>query len=172
MSTLRTLLAASVGISLLSACTSLTIDDPDPSKAPRVSAVAPSAAFESSTSPSAAASSAADTSTQYAALEAFVASQETQLARTRIQLQGTYSEVTIKAERPDTVHYSYTLAAAIEPVTAENALAEVRENLTRAAQDALFPAMQAAGVTPTQQVRYTYLNPDGSEVYSFAIAAA
>jgi hypothetical protein len=30
----------------------------------------------------------------------------------------------------------------------------------------IFPAMARAGITPTQKVNYTYVNADGSEIWS------
>lgn len=106
-----------------------------------------------------------------AALDAFVAEQQSSIPAVMDASPGVYSEVAIEGTAPSTIVFSYVYAEAVDVPTAAAYLDTMVDTLQAACDAQVFPAMEAAGVSDPQAV-YTYLNPDGSEVWSHTFAAS
>jgi hypothetical protein len=100
-----------------------------------------------------------------AALDAFVAEQQAYVPAILETNPGMYSDATITAIHPGTVEFSYTYAEALDPVAAAAGFEAMIPTLQTLCDTQVFGAMQAAGITDPSAV-YTYLNPDGSTIWT------
>lgn len=105
------------------------------------------------------------------ALDAFVAAQQSSIPAIMDATPGVYSEVAIEGTEPSTIVFSYVYAEAVDVPTAAAYLDTMVETLQAACDAQVFPAMEAVGISDPQAV-YTYLNPDGSEIWSHTFAAS
>jgi hypothetical protein len=105
------------------------------------------------------------------ALEAFVADQQSSIPAVMEASPGVYSDVAIEATAPSTIVFSYVYAEAVDVPSAAAYLDTMVSTLQSACDAQVFPAMEAAGVSDPQAV-YTYLNPDGSEVWTHTFAGS
>lgn len=103
---------------------------------------------------------------QEAALDEYVALEQAQLDAAGDSFAEMYSEITVTPQYPDMVVFSYTYAQQVDATLAAQELAAREGELQELCDTAVFPAMKATGVGPTQQVTYTYKNADGSEIWS------
>ncbi len=101
-----------------------------------------------------------------AALDQYVALEQAQLDATGDALAEVYSEVSVIAEYPNTIVYAYTYAEQMDPTATADQLASMSDTLKELCESAVFPAMEATGVTPTQKATYVYYNADGSELWT------
>lgn len=99
-------------------------------------------------------------------LDAYVDSEASQIPDILEQFEGTYSDITIVGEQPDLIIFTYTFADALDPAVAVPALDDQMPQFEEAGTTIIFPAMEIYGVTPTQRMRFTYLNSDGSLLWS------
>lgn len=104
-------------------------------------------------------------------LDAFVAEARAEVESQVDMFGGTYSDITLTAENGNTMVYTYTFTEAIDPALAADGFDSTSEMLKSAAQSLLIPSLQAVGVTDNPQVTYTYLNPDGSVIWTATYAA-
>jgi len=102
---------------------------------------------------------------QSGALEELVAEAQGSLQAIRDSSSGTYSAVELVAVPPSAVAYVFTYAAPTDPVGAGAYFDSMRPTLQGTADAQVFPAMTAVGIQ-SPSVTYTYLNPDGSLVWS------
>lgn len=77
-----------------------------------------------------------------------------------------YSDIQVEAEPPSGMVYTYTFADELDPELADTALAGIAETLETLTQTSVFPMMEQTGVPAPQSATYTYLNPDGTELWS------
>ena len=82
------------------------------------------------------------------------------------QTPGVYSAVAIEAIAPDTIHYVYTYADQIDTEGVQEYFDGFAPTLQTLCDTQVFPAMEDAGVTPTQKATYTFYNADGTELWS------
>lgn len=103
--------------------------------------------------------------TQRAALEAVIQVAQPQLDSLAESMSDTYSSIELVAEGDDTISYVYTYVDMLDAeATAEQFDAQV-ETLQSGVDGQVFPAMQQAGIA-NPKVRYTYLNADGTEIWT------
>lgn len=107
-----------------------------------------------------------DEAAQSAALDKYVAAEAAQIPKLKEQYADSYSEITIEGEHPDLIIFTYTFVNKVDKAKAEAYFKESLPELEKAAETQIFPIMASYGVKPTQRMRYTYLAPDGSEVWS------
>ncbi len=106
-----------------------------------------------------------------AALDAFVAEQQASIPAVMDASPGVYSDVAIEGTAPSTIVFSYVYAEAVDVAMAASYLDTMVDTLQAACDAQVFPAMESAGISDPQAV-YTYLNPDGSEVWSHTFSAS
>ncbi|PKQ25233.1 MAG: hypothetical protein CVT64_11055 [Actinobacteria bacterium HGW-Actinobacteria-4] len=78
-----------------------------------------------------------------------------------------YSDIVIDPEYPSTVVFTYTYAEPLDPEEGAMYFDSAIPDFQSLCDSAVFPAMQRAGVAETVQVVYTYLNPDGSLIWTY-----
>lgn len=142
---------------------------------PATEAPAPSPSEEATTTPTEEATIApteapgASTESSAAALEAFVAvtreETEASLESMGEAFGDMFSDISIDAVPPHTLVYTYTYAMELDREATIEGLDASSDSLAAGA-DLVMQGMAATGVTPEQAVTYTYLNPDGSELWT------
>lgn len=100
------------------------------------------------------------------ALDEIVASAQSQIPTIINTSNGTYSTITITAVHPDTVSYTYVYEKQLDPSKAGAYFETQMPAIQKVCDTQVFPAMKAAGVTSGQHAQYTYLNADGSQIWS------
>ena len=108
----------------------------------------------------------AEATDQTVALDEYIELEQAQIDAASEELAAVYSEVTVTAEYPDTVVFAYTYAQPMDPAATTAELDSMVSTLEELTESAVFPAMEATGVTPTQGVTYTYYNADGTELWT------
>ena len=103
---------------------------------------------------------------QAAALDRYVAAVQEQMPALMDQFGGMYSEITAEAIAPDTIDYRYVFTEAVDAAAAGPTFDEQKPMLQTLCDETLFPEMESHGITESPKVKYTYLNPDGSEVWT------
>lgn len=114
---------------------------------------------------------AADPAAQSEALDEYLAAEQSQLPKLKSDYADTYSEITIEAEHPDLIVYTYTFSGEMDKAKTVKHFEDMLSEFETAAQDQIFPIMEEYGVTPTQRIRYTYLAPDGSVLWTHDFAS-
>ncbi|MFF2388403.1 hypothetical protein [Agromyces sp. NPDC058104] len=107
---------------------------------------------------------------QSEALDGYVAAVQEQMPALLQQFDGMYSAISAEAVAPDTIDYRYTFTEAVDPATAVPTFEQMKPSLQQVCDDTLFPEMESYGIT-APKVTYTYLNPDGSEVWANTFAS-
>lgn len=100
------------------------------------------------------------------ALDQMVAAAQGQIPSIMNNSNGTYSEITITAVHPDTISYTYVYATQLDASKANAYFATQVSAIQKVCDDAVFPAMKAAGITSAQHAVYTYLNADRSPIWT------
>ena len=99
-------------------------------------------------------------------LDSYVAQAQAAIPQIMEQNPGLYSEISIEAIAPDTVHFAYVYADQVDTEGAQELFDGYIPTLQTLSDTQIFPEMATAGVTPTQKVKYTYYNSDGSEIWT------
>ena len=103
-------------------------------------------------------------------LEAFVIEERSYVDGLLASVEGLYKEITIEAEPPNGVVYTYTFAEQQDPDEATARLDEEVgwHGLNNQVRAAVFPVMEQRGIE-SPAVTYSYVNADGSGLlkYSF-----
>ncbi|WP_413452544.1 hypothetical protein AA0Y32_10225 [Georgenia phoenicis] len=164
----KTIRAGATSLTALALALSLAACSSEESEPETTSEPATQEAIAEETTPAAeetapAQSKAAD---QEAALDEYIALEQAQLDAAGDSFAEIYSEITVTPQYPDTVVFSYTYAQQVDAALASEELAAQAKDLQELCETAVFPAMEATGVGPTQQVTYIYTNADGSEIWS------
>ena len=109
---------------------------------------------------------------QGAALDSYVAAAQASIPTIMDSSPGTYTQVQIVATQPDTVEFVYTYAKAVDPAAAATYLDTMIPTLQSASDSSMFPEMRHAGITVSPKVRFTYLNSDGTMLWSHLFETA
>jgi hypothetical protein len=125
-----------------------------------------------STTASASPTPTADASTtDAAALTAFVAAVQDQVPALEKSFGKTYRKITITADPPTTMVYTYTFGKKVDRSLAKSAFDKQAKSLQDVCDKQVFPSMKLAGVS-APKARYVFLNPDGSKIWSRTFAEA
>jgi hypothetical protein len=108
---------------------------------------------------------------QSAALDNYVAAAQASIPTIMDSSPGTYTQVQILATQPDTVEFVYTYAKAVDPSAAAAYLDTMIPTLQTASETSMFPEMKTAGITASPKVRFTYVNSDGTQLWSHVFGA-
>ncbi|GGF13846.1 hypothetical protein [Subtercola lobariae] len=103
---------------------------------------------------------------QQTALDRFTAAAQTKIPSILASANGVFSAIDIASSPPDTIDYTYTYAKQIDPVAASQYFDGKSATLQASCDSDVFPAMKLAGITGTVHVVYTYVNADGSQIWS------
>src|SRR5512143_1167822 len=103
---------------------------------------------------------------QQAALDGYVAASQASIPSIMADSGTAYSEIRITAVQPDTVEYAYVFTEAADPATAVAYFEDNVAALQDAVDSQVFPEMATYGITIDPKVRYSYYNPDGTQVWS------
>lgn len=117
-------------------------------------------------------SAAATGGDQSAALDNYVAAAQRLIPGIVDQSNGQYSEIQILGTHPDTVEFVYTYAQPADSAATASHLDTMVPTLQALSDSVLLPEMKTAGITVAPKVRYTYLNNDGTELWSHLFEAA
>ena len=117
---------------------------------------------------SAAAGSTAQSDPQGAALDAFVAAAQPQMADLQTQLSSTYTSVTLRAVHPASIEYVYRYKQAVDPEKAGEYFDGQLSTFQDVIDKQVFPSMRSAGLTGDLGVIYTYEDPDGTQLWTHA----
>lgn len=107
-----------------------------------------------------------DTDAVHEALDRYVEAERATIPQVLKENPGVYSDVAFDKEYPDMATFTYTYATAVDAEQTAVALDDMIPTIESFLTSTVFPAMEAYGVVPTQRVRFTYLNNDGSMVWS------
>lgn len=100
------------------------------------------------------------------ALDEFVATLQENADTMLAGTEDVYLDFAIEATHPGTVEYIYTFADEVDPAVAADGFESTLETFQELTDSAAFPEMEAFGITEDPRIIYTYLNPDGSEVWT------
>lgn len=154
---------------ILTGCSS-SDDSEETTSAPVVTSSAPEVVTEEPTE-TAEPAEPADSGSQADKLDAFIEQARAEIEGQVDSFGGTYSDISLTAENGNTMVYTYTFAEPIDAALAAESFDSSSELLESTAQNMLIPALESIGVTDNPQVTYTYLNPDGSVIWSQTYAA-
>lgn len=110
---------------------------------------------------------AADGGPPNAALDSYVETESATAPTLLEETPGVYSSIEVTAVQPDTIEYKHTYAEPVDVATEVTALVATIPTLQATLEAEDFPAMEAAGLTGDLKVRYSYYNPDGTEVWTY-----
>ncbi len=154
---------------LLTACSS-SDDDVETSPAPVVEATtqAPAPPVEE---PETEEPAPADPGGSADPLQAMIDAEEAQLEQMAGMFEEIYSDITIEADPPSGIIYTYTYLDQLDPASASAALEEMGETLDTMVKSTVFPGMEMSGVPKPFSATYVYLNADGSELWSGTVTS-
>ena len=112
------------------------------------------------------------TSPQEAALDAYVAAAQSQIPALLDSFDGTYSQITISGEHPDLIEFRYVYAQPVDPAAATELFDGMLDSFQSTLDDQVFPDMERAGITGSQRARYTYVNTDGTTIWTHTFESA
>lgn len=159
-----TIVAMSLALSLaLAGCTADTDTDAPASPSVTVEAATSAPAESPAATSEAAADPAGD---QQAAMDAYVVALNELIPSLLESFDGTYTSLAITGIGDNTVEYAYTYATPTDVATATAYFEENIPTLQQSCDSAVFPEMESQGVTEDPRVIFTYLNPDGSLLWS------
>ena len=121
---------------------------------------------EKDTETEAAAEPEVEAPSQREGLDAYVAAEQQALAQADEQLLAMYEDITVEAIDPGTVSFSYIFAEPLDIAVAAGQFDTTAADLQELCDTQVFPAMKSMGVTESPKVVYTYLNPDGAQIWS------
>ncbi|SEJ58517.1 DUF4854 domain-containing protein [Demequina mangrovi] len=105
---------------------------------------------------------------QAAALAAYVAIGQEQIPTLMELAPGIYSEITIRGEGDNTLVFEYTYADQVDADVAAAGIDVMASTFQEMTASVIIPEMLTYGITADPQVAYTYLNADGSLIWSQA----
>lgn len=159
-----TIVAMSLALSLaLAGCTADTDTDAPASPSVTVDAATSAPAESPAATSEAAADPAGD---QQAAMDAYIVALNEVAPSLLESFDGTYTSLAITGIGDNTVEYVYTYAIAADPAATTAGLEENIPMLQAYCDTAVFPEMESQGVTEDPRVIFTYLNPDGTLLWS------
>ena len=140
-----------------------TDETSSPASTPASTPPSSSASPTESESPSDASESPKDKLAAYAELT------EKQVEETYGDFNGLYDDIRVEPLRPGGLEFVYVFAKPVDRDKAVPALRKQRRLLRVAFEDQIVPEMRKNGFD-SPRVRWTYLNPDGSEIWRFAVS--
>lgn len=85
---------------------------------------------------------------------------------------GTFSDMSVTADYPSGIVYTYTYSQEMDAAATARNLDEIADGqLLPALEQEVFPMMTQMGVLPPLSATFTYLNSDGSEIWSRTFTA-
>ncbi|MFV0429969.1 MAG: DUF4854 domain-containing protein [Arachnia sp.] len=99
------------------------------------------------------------------ALEEMLQAERDQIPQVLEESEGVLIAAEYVVEGDDTISYTFTYAQAPDPDQAKAYFDAEADSLQETCDSKVFPPMEQRGVTDPK-VRYTYLNPDGTEIWS------
>lgn len=106
-----------------------------------------------------------------AALDKLVAATRPSLKDLMKSSGNLYGEIDVRAIQPSTLEYRFTYTETIDRSAAAEYFTTMIPTLQSVVNSAVGPSMVAAGVK-SPKVRYTYLNPDGSTLWTHTFKPA
>ena len=103
-------------------------------------------------------------------LAAYAELTEKQVEETYGDFNGLYDDIRVEPLRPGGLEFVYVFAKPVDKAKAVPALRKQRRLLRLAFEDQIVPEMTKNGFAKPR-VRWTYLNPDGSEIWRFAVSS-
>ena len=100
------------------------------------------------------------------ALEKYADAERSQLPSVMEANPGVFSDIQVEAIEPATIAFTFTYADVMDATATSSNLDGLAPDLQDACDTSVFPAMRSAGVEGDLQVSYTYLNNDGSEIWT------
>ena len=105
-------------------------------------------------------------SSQEGALADYVEGERAALQAMEPQLAEMYSEITVEGIGPDTVSFNYVFVEAIDVAVASEQFDLAVDQLQDVCDTQVFPTMKSMGITESPKAMYTYVNPDGTQIWS------
>jgi hypothetical protein len=99
------------------------------------------------------------------ALQKYIAALQPSIPSAMKRFDDLYSDFTISAAEPSTMVYEYTFARQVDPAKGRKGLEGMVPTLKTLCDTQVFPEMKLAGIK-SPKVRYTYINADGSRLWS------
>ena len=109
---------------------------------------------------------------QSAALDSYVAAAQASIPSLLASSNWVYTHIQILGTHPDTVEFVYTYKNQVDPTALASYFDTVIPTLQSASESSLFPEMKTAGVTVAPKARFTYLNSDGTMLWSHVFEGA
>jgi len=106
------------------------------------------------------------------ALDRLVESAQSQIAGVKANSGDTYSDITITAVHPNTIVYTYTYSKQLDAGAAAAYFDTQAATIQQTCDTSVFPSMKEVGILSGQHATYTYLNPDGSLIWSRTFSAS
>lgn len=100
------------------------------------------------------------------ALDAYVAAERSTIPAIMAANPGMYSDMSISGTYPSTVSFEYRFTDQLEATAAVEYLDSLAPTLQSACDTQVFPSMVSVGVMDSPRAVYTYLNADGSQLWS------
>lgn len=100
------------------------------------------------------------------ALETYAGLEQAQLDQMDESLKDIYSDIKVETAPPGGMVFTYTYKDQTDAAAAVEYFEGQVETLQKLCDDQVFPAMEQTGVKGPKSITYTYLNSDGSEIWS------
>ncbi|GMA25732.1 hypothetical protein GCM10025864_34910 [Luteimicrobium album] len=111
------------------------------------------------------ASHSASVDAQHEALEAYAAKERAALA-SHDEFKDTYSSIKVAVTDPGTITFTYAYADQLDAAKVAAFLDGKVATFQSTFDDQVSPAMKATGVASDRKMVYTYLNADGSQLWT------
>ena len=103
---------------------------------------------------------------QPSALDRYVAADQATIPTLVASSKGVFSAIAIDSSPPASIVFTYTYAKQIDPAKAAQYFDDHDSTLQTDCDNKLFPAMKKAGVTGALHAIYTYVDADGSQIWT------
>jgi len=115
------------------------------------------------------ASHSASANAQHEALEKYADKERTALAA-HDEFKETYSSIKVAVADPGTVEFTYTYAQQLDAAKVASYLDGKVATFQSTFDDDVAPAMEATGVKTGRKMVYTYLNADGTQIWTHSFS--
>jgi hypothetical protein len=116
--------------------------------------------------------SAQHSTAQDQALDKYVGLERAQISKILAATPGVYSDVRIEARHPDSILYTYTYAKQVDQAKAATYFDSMAPTFQKSMDSAVFPAMRKSGLHGVLYAIYTYINADGSLIWTKEFASS
>lgn len=104
------------------------------------------------------------------AIHAYVELERSGLDNADQLFDGLYSDIEVNALGPSAIEYVYTYADELDPNAARAEFEGTVGYVQESANTLIFPQMTRQGVPSPMELTFTYLNADGSEIWSHTVS--